>query len=1229
VEKSQYGDLRSNDRKSLRPYPIWSILFKTFGYTLAAAGTFYFVHLFAVFASPLLLKQLMEYLSDPHDDSFSKGIVIVLLFCLAPMTKSITYHQYYQRIQRVALQIEGSIQTSIFHKFFTLNSISRSKFDIGQVVNFITIDAPRIAMISPWFHFSWNGPLTILFAIILLWNLVGVSAFGGIFVILMLSPITLWLSNTLGKSETRLSDIRDERLRELSELFNNIKVIKLYTLEAKFQQKILELRNLEYQELKSNGTLDLLQNVLSKLVPVLGGIITFTIYILMGNQVTSTIVFVSISIFAILEVPLVLSTHFAYEVMNAYISANRVKEFLSMPSDFAFSETSEKVGELSDDFLFPTVKAYIDIQNASYQWEDKLALTDINLTVDNPEFMGKLICVIGPNASGKTSLFDAISGNVTKVSGNQTVVGKIAYCSATPWMINGTIRQNILFGQPYQQGRYEKIIKICQLEKDLRQLEKGDFTLIESSINLSGGQKSRISLARACYSDADIYLFDSTLASLDVEVAKKIFDRCINGFLAGKIRFLVTHSLQFITKADYILSMKNGTIDHFETFSRMRQVDTHFDQMVSKSVITSDEKEEPSTPSGAITEPVVVKEVTPPEMYKTVDFTVYYNYFSGYGFYFAMICVVSILARISELGSGIWLSMWSENPYHSTVQQSMVVYIFLGFSVILLSFLQQIFFLFGGLKSAMKLHDDMLSCLLRSPISWFDHNPIGAILTRFSEDVMRVDESVYVLFATFTQFMLASVSVLVFILWVAPIMIFFIAPICVIYYYLQHYFRRAFIKLRRLVEKLRAPVSSLISTSISGSHTIRAYQKEGQFIREMENRVDLYQCGKWIEIVMYRWLSLRLELLSLSIVFFVSMFGIIFKGTLHTVFIGLAVAYSLQISENFNWTIRTFIQCESGLINVERIHQFTELPQELPDIMPKNRPPKEWPTSGEIKFENVSMRYKTDSNLVLKDISLTIKPGQTVGIVGRSGSGKTSLMLALFRMVELFSGRILIDSIDIAKIGLLDLRSKISIIPQEPTIFSGSLRSNIDPFGEHHDFEIWNALESVHLRETVEKFVSKLDEEMTLCTFSSAQKQLLCLCRALLKRNRVVVLDESTANLDLKSENLIQKTILETFKNQTVIAIAHRLDTVIDADIILVLENGVIEENASPATLMKNSDSLFYAMVKKTGPENLEKLKTMALLSEENKNRKRMTTNDALLDRVVKLEKEIIELKKK
>lgn len=1211
-------------------YPFWNLLIYTFGNEILMCGIYLFITLLCNFSLPILLNLLMDYLYDKNENSISKGVTLVFFFGFLPILKTIFYNQYYIKIQRISLNLEGVLQTIIFRKYLSISSLSHSEIENGEIVNLLIIDSQKVSKICSWIHFTRNGSITLFIGIIMLYYHLGYSAIIGGIVIISLLPLSIYFSNNLGNSDTLILELSDQRMKILNELFHNIKFVKLSLLEKIFIEKIEKIRKDENLELNNQGMVDLIQSLFSKIIPLTAGIITFIVYILSGNEITSTKVFVTISIFNIIENPLILSSNCFYECLASYISGNRIKKFLNLENDLDLLKREKQLLDKISVYSFPSPNVFIQIINGKFQWEkDKINLENINLSFNNLNLKGKLIGIYGETASGKSSLLNAIAGNITMISGNKSIHGKISFCPQIPWMINGSIKQNILFGLPFNKERYDNVIKVCQLEKDLKSMDLGDETYIESSLNLSSGQKSRISLARACYSESDIVLLDSTLSCLDNEVSKKIFDRCLKGYLTGRIIFFVTHSIQHLSKCDTIINMKQGKIFKMGSFEEFQDIDPRFQKY------SEDEKlEDVTTPSLYI--PIKTKkklEIPQDEKeFQGISWKTYLTYFRGFKFYFFLILFVAILSRSSEIGSGLWLSFWNENYFKLTTFQSTFIYIMLGLNVILQTGLLEYFFLQGGLKSSMELHTKMILSLLNAPLTWFDQIPIGNILMRCSEDIYKIDTHLYHLFQNFSEYSITTISILIFIIWVIPIILIFLIPLGIIYYFILKYFRKSFIRLKRLIEKIRSPISTLLIGTIFGSHSIRAYEVENIFINEMDQRIEKYQRSKWVEIIMYRWLSIRLEILSVFIVVLTSILGILTKKTINTSLIGLAVVYCLNIGESFNKTIRSFIQCESCLIHVERIMDYFFLQKEENLEIRKNfKTPKEWPNAGEIKIEHIFMKYKKELDTVLNDISCIIKPGQTIGIVGRSGSGKSSLMMALFRIVELSSGRIQIDSIDISKISLFDLRSKISIIPQEPIIFSGTLRSNLDPFGEYSDFEIWNALEAVFLKEKVENMLSKLDEEIFdsgSSLFSTGEKQLLCLSKALLKKTRIVIFDENTSNLDLNSENLIQKSIRDTFKNQTVIAIAHRINTVIDADMMMVLEAGKIVEFDSPHSLLQNEKSMFFSLVEKTGKQTLQKMKQSALLSEEIRKNKMKNQTEYLIQRIENLEKEVQELKK-
>jgi ATP-binding cassette, subfamily C (CFTR/MRP), member 1 len=903
--------------------------------------------------------------------------------------------------------------------------------------------------------------------------------------------------------------------------------------------------------------------------------------------------------------------YFLTQFVNALVSANRLSNFFGYEEETDYTPDNTQVlteAEKEKQPLIPKQQIVsnpsvnvplggIHIENGYFSWDKKdLTLKDINLDIKP----GQLVCVIGKVGSGKSSLFhffkskgllNAIFNNMLKLKGQVKVNGSLAYCSQAPWMVNATVKDNILFGNKFDEKFYQTVINSCALIPDFQQLPNGDKTEIgENGINVSGGQKHRVSLARACYSGSDIFLLDSPLAAVDVHVGKKLFNDCICGFLSEnqKTVILVTHSLQFLSKADVIVMMENGRIKAQGTFDELKQYDENFEKLMTEEEGEEEEvavvkpketeiKHKNEDEKGGLTE-------NEEKLEGNLSFKVIWTYFSGYGAWFYLCVLATVLSKSSYLMSGAWLSIWAEKRIKLSDPMFMLIYALLNLSNIGNVFIQRLGFIFGGLRSALLLHAKMLHSILRSPMSFFDTTPTGRILNRFSEDQTRVDSTLNFNCSFLFEYVVELMGTIILISIISPPTLVVIIPVVISYYLIQSYFRKPYREVKRFVEMSRSPLFNHFAASISGTSTIKAYSLEDKFIEENEQRIDYHQRSRWMEYAMARWLSLRLELLGCLIVFGTSLVGVLLTKYLDNSLIAYAVTYALTISENFNWAVRYFIFSESGLINVERIDGYSHLEEER-KLIEKRRPPDSWPSKGELVFENLQMRYREGLDLVLKGLNFKIGSNEKIGIVGRTGSGKSSLLLVLFRMVELSGGKLIIDGIDVSTIGLYDLRRNLTIIPQDPTVFSGKLRLNIDPFNKYTDQEIWDALESCHLKVTVNSLKNKLYEEIDEAgsNFSVGERQLLCLCRAVLENQKIVVLDEATANVDHESDMIIQETIREKFKDKTVITIAHRLDTIMDVDKVLVMNAGEILEYDSPMNLINREDSEFGKMVYETG----------------------------------------------
>uniref|UniRef100_F7GAD5 ATP binding cassette subfamily C member 4 (PEL blood group) n=1 Tax=Callithrix jacchus TaxID=9483 RepID=F7GAD5_CALJA len=1126
---------------------------------------------------PIFLGKIINYFEhyDPMDSvALHKAYAYAAVLTFCTLILAILHHLYFYHVQCAGMRLRVAMCHMIYRKALRLSNMAMGKTTTGQIVNLLSNDVNKFDQVTVFLHFLWAGPLQAIAVTALLWMEIGISCLAGMAVLIVLLP----LQSCFGK------------------LFSSLR---------KEISKILRSSYLRGMNLASFFSA-------SKIIVF----VTFTTYVLLGKVITASRVFVAVTLYGAVRLTVTLFFPSAIErVSEAIVSIRRIQNFLLL------DEISQRNRQLPSDG-----KNMVHVQDFTAFW-DKASETPTLQGLSFTVRPGELLAVVGPVGAGKSSLLSAVLGELAPSHGLVNVRGRIAYVSQQPWVFSGTVRSNILFGKKYEKERYEKVIKACALKKDLQLLEDGDLTVIgDRGTTLSGGQKARVNLARAVYQDADIYLLDDPLSAVDAEVSRHLFELCICQTLHEKITILVTHQLQYLKAASQILILKDGKMVQKGTYTEFLKSGLDFGSLLKKdneegeqlsvpetptlrnrtfseSSVWSQQSSRPSLKDGAVesqdTEnvPATLSEENRSE--GKVGFKAYKNYFRAGAHWIVIIFLVLLnaAAQVAYVLQDWWLSYWAnkQSALNGTVNGGgnvtqrldlnwyLGIYSGLTVATVLFGIARSLLVFYVLVNSSQTLHNKMFESILKAPVLFFDRNPIGRILNRFSKDIGHLDDLLPLTFLDFIQTLLQVVGVVSVAVAVIPWIAIPLVPLGIVFIFLRRYFLETSRDVKRLESTTRSPVFSHLSSSLQGLWTIRAYKAEERCQELFDAHQDLHSEAWFLFLTTSRWLAVRLDAICAMFVIVVAFGSLILAKTLDAGQVGLALSYALTLMGMFQWCVRQSAEVENMMISVERVIEYTDLEKEAPWEYQK-RPPPAWPHEGVIIFDNVNFMYSLDGPLVLKHLTALIKSREKVGIVGRTGAGKSSLISALFRLSEP-EGKIWIDKILTTEIGLHDLRKKMSIIPQEPVLFTGTMRKNLDPFDEHTDEELWNALQEVQLKETIEDLPGKMDTELAESgsNFSVGQRQLVCLARAILRKNKILIIDEATANVDPRTDELIQKKIREKFAHCTVLTIAHRLNTIIDSDKIMVLDSGRLKEYDEPYVLLQNKESLFYKMVQQLG----------------------------------------------
>ncbi|KAM9770720.1 ATP-binding cassette sub-family C member 10 [Menidia menidia] len=1218
------------------------VLHKAFGLRYYLLGILKATVNLSSFAGPLLLSSLVNFMEE-NGAPVSRGVWCVLGLFATTLFSAVLQNVYAFEVSKVALAARGALVSTVYGKALRVSSCSLAGSSLGEVVNLMSADADRVVNFLNSFHELWSLPFRFAVTLYLLYLQVGVAFLGGLGVALVLVPFNKFLASRILSHNEEMLQFKDSRVKLMTEILFGIRVIKFYNWEAHFARMVADCRKQELSHLRALKYLDAVCVYTWAALPVVISILTFVTYVLLGHPLTAAKVFTTLALVGMLIAPLNAFPWVLNGILEAKVSLERIQRLIKLtnqdlqayyalmtPED---SQTSILLNQGAFSWTRPPGSTDPEAAETGAA-KESLQLHSLTLHVAQ----GSLVAVVGKVGCGKSSLLAALTGELSRLSGVLYVANREAgfgLASQEPWIQHASVRDNILFGKDYDAAFYQAVIEACALSEDLNVLPNGDKTEVgENGVTLSGGQKARLALARAVYMDKDVYLLDDPLAAVDTDVAEHLMKKCIMGLLRGKTRILCTHRIEFVDKADVMVLMDNGTIiktgppaEILPLVQTLPQMERN-DHIAEQDDSTEQDGDKPNSSPDPFVDDDPHSLEGEQKQVGGLAWRVYQTYWRAVGGVLAASILLSLLLmQASKNASDWWLSHWiselrsngssttngsssapvasphlllfspggllslpsmeafASNNTSLDVRFYLTVYASIAASNTVFTALRAFLFAYGVVCAASAIHNRLLDRVLKATVAFFDTTPLGRILNRFSSDLYSVDDSLPFILNILLANVFGLLGMLAVIGYSLPWVLVALLPLALLYHRTQHFYRHTSRELKRLCSLTLSPIYSHFSETLTGLGTIRASGSSARFEEESARRLEQNQRCLFLSTAAMQWLDIRLQLIGVAVVTGLGAIAVLQRqyAAVDPGLVGLSLSYALSITSLLSGLIFSFTQTEMQLVSVERTEEYsTGLPVE-PQHQNTQLPPA-WPRQGCVEFRDVVVAYREGLPNALDGVTLTVRPGEKIGILGRTGSGKSTMFLALFRMVELSEGRILLDQLDISTVGLAQLRSRLAIIPQDPFLFSGTVRRNLDPCGQHLDQQLLDVLVQCHLSTVVSR-MGGLDAEVGergKC-FSAGQRQLLCLARALLTEAKVLCIDEATASVDQKTDALLQQTIRRRFQDKTVLTIAHRVNTIMDSDRVLVMNAGKVVEFDTPAALCQTDNSAFQRLIREPG----------------------------------------------
>uniref|UniRef100_A0A672K344 Canalicular multispecific organic anion transporter 1-like n=1 Tax=Sinocyclocheilus grahami TaxID=75366 RepID=A0A672K344_SINGR len=1167
---------------------------KTFKGVLLETALYKLIQDILAFASPQFLKLMISFTQDKTSHAWTGYLYAVLLLVVA-FLQSVILQQYYNRCLILGIKVRVALMAAVYKKALVVSNDSRKESTAGEIVNLISADAQRFNKVTNVLHLLWSYPLQIALAIAFLWIELGPSVLAGLLVMVLMVPINGWLATKSRGFQVENMKFKDTRMKIVNDILNGIKVLKYYAWESSFEAQVQEIREKELKVMRKFAYLSSVSTFIFSCAPAIVSLATFAVFVSVSpdNILDAEKAFTSISLFNILRLPLTMLPELISIMVQTTVSKKRLEKFLSGDDLDTMSVTRDDmiilfsvsldikpgrlvavvgaVGSGKTSLIsallgeLHSLRGRINIKGSvayvpQQAWIQNTTLKDNILfgsNLDEEHYLSVVdACALGPDLDllpGRDQTEIGVKGiNLSGGQKQRVSLARAVYSSADVYLLDDPLSA---VDSHVGKHLFERVIGPKGLLKDKTRI------LVTHGISFLPYVDEIIVLVNGVVSEVGSY--DGLRAS------KGAFSEFLETYGKDESNNADESDYEQIdTLPEGLEPQADDSLEDIVSSTLKRENSLRHSQRHSKRngrllflflVFSVRVRKNSSVRSKKDSGDKKGQRLIEKEAMETgrVKFSVYLQYMRSMGWCFVTWSFLFyFIQNVAIIGQNLWLSDWTDDSveYFNTTYPAHIrdmrigVFGALGLAQGFLVFFGTILIADGSISASRTLHTNLLSNILKAPMVFFDTTPSGRIVNRFAKDIFTVDEMIPMSFRSWIFSILGVLGTLFVICLATPIFIAVVVPMAVVYYFVQRFYVPTSRQLRRLDSVSRSPIYSHFGETISGLSVIRAYGHQQRFLKQNEDTIDQNLKSVYPWFVSNRWLAMRLECLGNLVVFFAALFAVISRDSLNSGLVGLSISYALSMTQILNWLVRMTSELETNIVAVERVREYAEIKNEAPWIT-SNRPPDDWPTAGNIRFDNYKVRYRPELELILHGITCDIASTEKIGIVGRTGAGKSSLTNCLFRIIEASEGRILIDGIDISTLGLHDLRSRLTIIPQDPVLFSGTLRMNLDPFEKSSDEEIWTVLELAHLKDYVRGLPTGLQHEVSEGgeNLSVGQRQLLCLARALLRKSRILILDEATAAVDLETDDLIQNTLRTEFSHCTVLTIAHRLSTILDS----------------------------------------------------------------------------------